>query len=157
MCGRWWRQPAGRARSRSSASTAHPHGSRPSRRCFPKPGSEQARGAWWSGPAVPEGDTIWRTAATLREQLAGRSLREARPEALSRLRGRVLEAVDPVGKHLLMRFSGGWTLHSHMRMTGSWHLYRPQERWRRPRHHARAVLEFEEWTAVCFSAPVLQL
>jgi endonuclease-8 len=106
---------------------------------------------------VPEGDTIWRSAATLREQLTGRSLKEVEPEALRVLRGRSLEAVEPVGKHLLMRFSGGWTLHSHMRMSGSWHLYRPGERWRRPRHHARAVLEFEEWTAVCFSAPVLHV
>ena len=106
---------------------------------------------------MPEGDTIWRSAATLREHLAGRSLKEVQPEALRVLRGRSLEAVEPVGKHLLMRFSGGWTLHSHMRMSGSWHLYRPGERWRRPRYHARAVLDFEDWTAVCFSAPVLQV
>jgi endonuclease-8 len=106
---------------------------------------------------VPEGDTIWRSAATLREHLSGRTLKGAHPEALDRLRGRTLEGVEPVGKHLLMRFSGGWTLHSHMRMTGSWHLYREGERWRRPRHYARAILDFGEWTAACFSAPVLQL
>jgi endonuclease-8 len=44
-----------------------------------------------------------------------------------------------------------------MRMTGSWHLYRPGERWRRPRHLARVVLTFEDWEAVCFAAPVLEL
>ena len=81
----------------------------------------------------------------------------ARPEALRRLEGRALEAVEPVGKHLLMRFSGGWSLHSHMRMTGSWHLYRGGERWRRPERQARAVLDFGDWVAVCFSAPVLEL
>jgi endonuclease-8 len=106
---------------------------------------------------VPEGDTIWRTAAALRERVEGRTLKDVRPQGLDRLRGRVLEAVEPRGKHLLMRFSGGWTLHSHMRMTGSWHLYRPGERWRRPDRFAKAVLDFDQWLAVCFSAPVLEL
>jgi len=44
-----------------------------------------------------------------------------------------------------------------MRMTGSWHLYQEGVRWRRPRQFARAILDFGEWTAVCFSAPVLQV
>src|SRR5690242_8080580 len=103
----------------------------------------------WDVP-MPEGDTIWRTAAGLRERVGGGTVGAAAPERFQRLVGQRLEAVEPVGKHLLMRFSGGWTLHSHMRMTGSWHLYRPGERWRRPRHLARAVLTFEEWEAVCF-------
>jgi endonuclease-8 len=106
---------------------------------------------------VPEGDTIWRSAAALTERVGGLTLKEARPEALARLRGRMLEVVEPRGKHLLMRFSGGWVLHSHMRMTGSWHVYRPGERWRRPERLAKAVLDFEEWVAVCFAAPVLEL
>src|SRR5215469_6822137 len=106
---------------------------------------------------VPEGDTIWRTAAGLRERVGGGTVIAAAPERFQRLVGQRLEAVEPAGKHLLMRFSGGWTLHSHMRMTGSWHLYRPGERWRRPRHLARAVLAFGEWEAVCFAAPVLEL
>jgi len=106
---------------------------------------------------VPEGDTIWRTAAGLREWVGGREVSAAWPERVAGLAGRTLEAVEPVGKHLLMRFSGGWTLHSHMRMTGSWHLYRTGERWRQPRHRARAVLTFGDREAVCFSAPVLDL
>jgi endonuclease VIII len=106
---------------------------------------------------VPEGDTIWRTAAALRERVEGGTLKDVRPQGLDRLRGRVLEAVEPRGKHLLMRFSGGWTLHSHMRMTGSWHLYRPGESWRRPDRHMKALLDFDQWLAVCFSAPVLEL
>ncbi|MBJ7603480.1 MAG: hypothetical protein JF888_09880 [Candidatus Dormibacteraeota bacterium] len=87
---------------------------------------------------MPEGDTIWRTAAALRRCLLGQTVVAARPATLERLSGSVLEEVHPVGKHLLLRFSGGWTLHSHMRLTGSWHLYRPGESWRkrpgRPRH-----------------------
>ena len=106
---------------------------------------------------MPEGDTIWRTAAALRAHVGGRVVTAARPTRLDLLRGRTLRAVEPVGKHLLMRFSDGWTLHSHMRMTGSWHLYRRGERWRRPEHLARAVLEFDDRLAVCFSAPVVDL
>ena len=106
---------------------------------------------------MPEGDTIWRLAASLRERVGGRTVTAARPERLERLAGQTLEAVEPVGKHLLMRFSGGWTLHSHMRMTGSWHVYREGERWRRPGGLARVVLEFGDRQAVCFGAPVLEL
>jgi endonuclease-8 len=106
---------------------------------------------------VPEGDTIWRTAAGLRAALDGRTVVAARPPALERLQGTTLVAVEPVGKHLLMRFSDGSTLHSHMRMTGSWHLYGEAERWRRPAHQARAVLDFGDRLAVCFAAPVVEL
>jgi len=106
---------------------------------------------------LPEGDTIWRTAAALRRRLAGQLVREARPAAIARLKGRRLEAVDANGKHLLMRFERAMTLHSHMRMTGAWHLYRPGERWRQPERYATAVLTFEDTVAVCFKAPVMEL
>lgn len=106
---------------------------------------------------MPEGDTIWRAAAGLRAHVGGMTVSGAQPAQFAGLVGRTLEAVEPVGKHLLMRFSGGWTLHSHMRMTGAWHLYRSGERWRLPRHRARAVLTFGEREAVCFNAPVLEL
>nr|MDQ6900297.1 hypothetical protein [Candidatus Dormibacteraeota bacterium] len=106
---------------------------------------------------MPEGDTIWRTAAALNRCLLGQKVVAARPAALERLSGSALEAVNPVGKHLLLRFSGGWTLHSHLRLTGSWHLYRPGERWRKSVRAARAVLEFADWVAVCFSAPLVEL
>jgi endonuclease-8 len=56
-----------------------------------------------------------------------------------------------------MQFEGGIALHSHMRMTGSWHLYRPGERWRQPEWRATAVLSFDDVVAVCFAAPVMQL
>jgi endonuclease-8 len=63
--------------------------------------------------------------------------------------------VEAVGKHLVVRFDDGHLLRTHLRMTGSWHLYRPGERWRKPAHLARVVLEVGEWVAVCFSAPVV--
>ena len=106
---------------------------------------------------MPEGDTIWRTAAALRRQLAGKVVVDARPDALGRLKGQRLESVEPNGKHLFMRFDRGIVLHSHMRMTGAWHLYRPGERWRQPERRATAVLWFDDAVAVCFAAPVVEL
>jgi endonuclease VIII len=107
---------------------------------------------------MPEGDTIWRTAAALRRRLDGQVVRAARPAAsLGRLGGRRVVGVEPVGKHLFIRFDGGLALHTHMRMEGSWHLYAPGERWRRPEHMARAVLETDDTVAVCFLAPLVEL
>jgi len=107
---------------------------------------------------MPEGDTIWRTAAALRNRLDGRVIRGARPQqSLGRLRGHRVVGVEPVGKHLFIRFDNGLALHTHMRMEGSWHLYAPGERWRRPEHLARAVLETDDAVAVCFLAPVVEL
>lgn len=106
---------------------------------------------------MPEGDTIWRLAGLLQELVGGRSVTAARPERFERLTGRTLEAVEPVGKHLLMRFSDGWSLHSHLRMRGSWHVYRTGEPWRRSTHLARAVLDFGDRQAVFFGAPVVEL
>jgi endonuclease-8 len=103
---------------------------------------------------MPEGDTIWRTAAALRDRLVGCRVRRSSHQ---RLEGCRVEAVEPVGKHLLIRFEGGWTLHSHMGMTGSWHLYRPAERWRKPAWKVRALLECDDVVAVCFSAPRVEL
>lgn len=103
---------------------------------------------------MPEGDTIWRTAAALRPRLVGSRVRRSSHTGLE---DRDVVGVDAVGKHLLIRFEGGWTLHTHMGMTGSWHVYRPGQRWREPSWKARAVLECDEWVAVCFSAPRVQL
>jgi endonuclease VIII len=110
---------------------------------------------------MPEGDTIHRTAATL-----GSALSAERVTAFEapRLRSRELprpgefvERVEARGKHLLIRFSGGLTLHSHLRMTGSWHLYRHGERWRRTAGAMVARIGTEPIEAVCFSAPVLEV
>jgi len=82
---------------------------------------------------------------------------DARPPSIARLKGRRLESVEPSGKHLVMQFEGGLALHSHMRMTGAWHLYRVGERWRLPERRATAVLSFDDVVAVCFAAPVMEL
>lgn len=107
---------------------------------------------------MPEGDTIWRTAAALRRRLDGRTVISAKPaRTLGRLGGRRITGVEPVGKHLFIRFDNGLALHTHMRMEGAWHVYAPGERWRRPEHLARAVLETDDTVAVCFLAPLVEL
>ncbi len=106
---------------------------------------------------MPEGDTIWRTAAALRQRIGGQVVRSARPASLAPLAGSTVSGVEAAGKHLLIRFSSGLTLHTHMRMHGSWHLYQPGERWRRPQWQARAVLDFDSAVAVAFAAPVVEL
>ena len=70
--------------------------------------------------------------------------------------GRVLERVDSHGKHLEFEWDDGIVLHTHMRMTGSWHVYRPGERWRRPQREMVVSVEVADWHAVCFNAPVVE-
>src|SRR5688500_8438004 len=106
---------------------------------------------------MPEGDTIFRAAVALRRWLVGREVSAARSSArgvaAERLVGRTIEAVDARAKHLLIRFDGDLLLHTHMRMTGSWHVYPAGEKWRRPEWQARVVIEAGDRVAVCFNAP----
>jgi|SRR5579859_117577 len=106
---------------------------------------------------MPEGDTIWRTAAMLREALAGKRIDGVRPDGLSRLVGSTVTEVEPVGKHLVIRFDNGYAIHSHMRMRGVWQVYRPGERWHRPAWQLKALLDTGESVAACFAAPVVEL
>jgi len=72
--------------------------------------------------------------------------------------GTTVQAVEARGKHLLVHFSDGRALHTHLRMTGSWHIYRGGEPWRRPHARVSVVLEVEDGTmAVCFAAPTVEL
>src|SRR4051812_46907445 len=110
---------------------------------------------------MPEGDTILRAARTLHRVLAGRRVIAGRAPALpgggEGLAGRTVSAVEARGKNLVVHFEDGAALRTHMRMTGSWHVYRRGERWRKPGSQARVVLETDAWVAVCFSAPVVEL
>nr|WP_255426406.1 DNA-formamidopyrimidine glycosylase family protein [Pseudonocardia sp. C8] len=73
------------------------------------------------------------------------------------LAGLTVTGVVSVGKHLFTRFDDGRSLHSHFRMDGAWHLYRPGTRWQRPAHEARAVLETADRVAVGFALHDLAL
>lgn len=113
---------------------------------------------------MPEGDTLFRAARTLDRALAGRTVTafESVFPALTRvdhdrpLRGRRVERVESRGKHLLIHFSGDLVLRTHMRMHGSWHIYRPGERWQRPGHEMRIVVRTEAFEAVAFTVPVAE-
>jgi endonuclease-8 len=113
---------------------------------------------------MPEGDTIVRTARTLQRALGGQqvtSFETVLPQ-LSRvnddrpLMGRTVEAVDAAGKWLLILFSGDLILLTHMLMSGSWHIYRPGERWQRGRSHMRIVIGTPGMIAVAFNVPVAE-
>jgi endonuclease-8 len=110
---------------------------------------------------MPEGDTIFRAARTLQRALAGRTVVvfESMLPALNRLeiKGRTIDRVSAAGKHLLMHFSGGLVLRTHMRMNGSWHIYRRGEPWVRPRRDMRVVIATDEFEAVGFSIPEAEL
>jgi len=110
---------------------------------------------------VPEGDTLARTADVLGKLLVGRQVTGARGRPggaqLERVIGQRVEAVESRGKHLLISFSGGLTLHTHLGLHGSWHRYRDGERWRRRTARAVAVLEVHGAVCVCFDAPTVEL
>jgi endonuclease-8 len=113
---------------------------------------------------MPEGDTIFRAARTLNRALTGSVVTRFASTfpALDRIdhdrpiAGRTIESVTSRGKHLLMAFSGDLVLRTHMRMHGSWHLYRPGERWQRPAHDMRLVIDTERFVAVGFKVPVAE-
>lgn len=110
---------------------------------------------------MPEGDVVFLTCERLHAALAGRELVRAdlRHPRLSTvdLTGCAVREVRPAGKHLLIRLDDGRTLHNHLRMDGSWHLYSPGARWKRPGHQARVVLAHAERTAVGFNVHDLQV
>ena len=114
---------------------------------------------------MPEGDTIFKAARALEQALKGQPVTsvQTRVEQIRRLGpqrlvGQTVSGVEPRGKHMLIWFEpSGLALHSHMRMSGSWHLYREGEPWRKGEHLARFSLTVPGWQAVCFSAPICQL
>lgn len=103
---------------------------------------------------MPEGDTIWRVAAALRARILGEVVERSSHTGFE---GRRVEAVDAVGKHLIIRFEGGWAVRTHLGMFGSWWVFRPRERWSLPAWQARVVLETRDWVAVCFLAPTVEV
>ena len=114
---------------------------------------------------MPEGDTILSAARRVGEALVGRPIveietpqpRHALDRWPERLDGRAVRAVDARGKHLFIRFEGDLTLHSHLRMTGQWGVYRRGERWRRSPRRAWLVIRTEQHEVVEFDGPVLEL
>jgi endonuclease VIII len=113
---------------------------------------------------MPEGDTIFRAARTLHRALAGEVVtgfesvlpKLERVEVDAGVTGRHVEKVEANGKWTLMHFSGDLILLTHMLMSGSWHIYRPGERWRRRRLDMRVIIRTAKIEAVGFSLPIAE-
>jgi endonuclease-8 len=111
---------------------------------------------------MPEGDTVWQAARRLHDALAGKVLTRSDfrvPRyATADLSGRTVLDVTPRGKHLLTRVEGGLTVHSHLRMDGSWKVFAPGQRWSGGlAHQIRVVLATADRTAVGYRLPVLDI
>ncbi len=112
---------------------------------------------------MPEGDALYRYAAMLRPVLEGQVILSARaqgPGALPRIEkvvGTTVTGVSATGKNLLIRFDNDLVLRGHLRMYGSWEVYRDGEPWRKSPRSARLVLETPLATVVNFNAPVIEL
>ena len=113
---------------------------------------------------MPEGDTIFRAARSLHKVLAGHVVTRFetayahidRVNVDTPIAGRTVEKCESAGKHLLIRFSGDLILRTHMRMNGSWHLYRHGERWWRGPQAMRVRIDTADWVAVAFNVPVAE-
>jgi endonuclease-8 len=113
---------------------------------------------------MPEGDTIYRAAVTLDRALAHKPVVrfESVFPALTRvhddhpLTTTQVNKVRSAGKHVLMYFSSSLVLRTHMRMHGSWHIYRAGERWRRAARDMRIVIATADYEAVGFNIPVAE-
>jgi endonuclease VIII len=109
---------------------------------------------------MPEGDVVWAAAHRLHAALAGRVLTRSDfrvPRAATAdLTGRSVLEVLSRGKHLLTRVEGGLTIHTHLRMEGSWRI-RPASAPVPRDHRVRLVLANAEWQAVGYSLGVVEL
>jgi len=114
---------------------------------------------------MPEGDTIFRTARNIGRALIGKPVigfRSTFPLLMrfnddTPLVGQTVDRVEARGKWLLIHFSGGGILTSHLLMNGRWHIYRQGERWQLARIHMRIVIENSEYQAVGFRVPVARM
>jgi endonuclease-8 len=109
---------------------------------------------------MPEGDAVRRTAQRLDRALAGATLAATDfrvPQlATADLAGARVHETATYGKHLLTRI-GDQTLHTHLRMEGSWRTHPVGARWERPGHEARVVLRTATVEAVGFALGVVEL
>ena len=99
---------------------------------------------------MPEGDVVWFTARRLHEALAGQVLTRSDfrvPRyATVNLRGQPVTEAVPRGKHLLIRTGNGLTVHTHLKMDGSWRVS-PADRRLAESYKIRLVLANADWQA----------
>ena len=102
---------------------------------------------------------IYRSAVALRTALLGKELFRFEAPNLVGIRpsvGRVVEEVRSHGKNVEIIWDDGVVLHTHLRMFGSWDLYRAGERWKKPKDRASVVIVVSDWIVVCFNAAIVE-
>ena len=109
---------------------------------------------------MPEGDVVWRTARKLHDALSGQVLAVSDfrvPRfATADLTGRAVSETVSRGKHLLTRVDGDITVHTHLKMDGSWRVsapaaYRPRD------YRIRLILANEQWQATGYLLGIVEL
>jgi len=109
---------------------------------------------------MPEGDVVWYTARRLHDALAGRILTRSDfrvPRlATADLSGATVTETISRGKHLLTRTDNGITVHTHLRMDGSWRVT-PATDPVRDSHRIRLVLANQAWQATGYQLGVVEL
>lgn len=114
---------------------------------------------------MPEGDTIFRTARTLTRALTGKPITRfetgyaqlVQANDQNSFVGQSIAQIEARGKWLLIHFSSGNILATHMLMSGSWHIYRPSEPWQDKPSNARIVIETADFIAVGFRIPIARM
>ena len=114
---------------------------------------------------MPEGDTIFRTARALNRALTGQPIayfdsslaQLAQANDQTPFTGQTITKVESRGKWLLIHFSSGNILATHMLMSGSWHLYQPGQPWQDKDANARIILEVANYQAVGFRIPIARI
>ncbi len=141
-----------------------PQGFVPSQEIGGQSGGSFVGSRWpsWDNRVMPEGDTVWRSCRRLHSALAGQVLTHTEfrvPQlATTDFSGVELREVVSRGKHQLLRFANDYTLHTHLRMEGTWRVFGHGQRWPSGADfEVRVVLAAETRTAVGFRLPVVEL
>lgn len=108
---------------------------------------------------------MFRWAARLREAFDGRRIVRAEApnprsplrRSVRRLEGAGVDSIETHGKHLILNFTGGLSLHAHMGMSGGWYVYKPGEAWKRRRRSAWLIFDLGGLEVVQFGGPTLRL
>ena len=120
---------------------------------------------------MPEGDTLYRIAATLRPVLEATVVTLTLPRVPLHEVDMQLQTVQAFGKHLLIHFADGRVLHTHLKMTGRWYVHpipsladaraapfaAGPPKWRRSAHNVVVLIESPAAVAICYHAPTVQL
>jgi endonuclease VIII len=108
---------------------------------------------------VPEGASIHHTAAAMRIALVDKKMvRFDAPHLIGMVpkAGRTIVRVESGAKHLEVEWDDGIILHTHLRKSGFWDLYRTNDIWQRPHREMRALIQTTGWMAVCFNATTVE-